>query len=208
MSEWSDLYREHGRLRADGPTVVKRLRHVLEGLGKRNPRIVDRFLFQQLQPSTNPETRVKTFRLTHSGSVEIALVNLSGADRALVHLARAALTILLSLDSASGHLRECTLMVEGEKQDGTHWTVAIHLPDDQVTVKNPDGDRQGHGACGHAALHCHVGPTLDDRPKVRVPLPSLEPARLLEWLVSQVVPTVAYEPATWPDVMKELEPGE
>ena len=62
----------------------------------------------------------------------------------------------------------------------------------------PGGDRQGSGACGHAAFHCHVGPTLDAEPKVRVPLPPLHPADALDWVLSQVVP--GYEPAPWSDV--------
>jgi hypothetical protein len=117
------------------------------------------------------------------------------------------LTILLSLNASTGHLHELTLMVEGKKRDGAHWTIAIHLPDDREE-KSKDGDRQGHGACGHAALHCHVGPTLDDQPKVRVPLPPLPPATLLAWLMSQVVPTLAFEPSPWPDVVAALDATE
>lgn len=75
--------------------------------------------------------------------------------------------------------------------------MAIHLPKDRES----DGDRQGSGACGHAALHCHVGPTLDADPKVRVPLPPLPPADALDWILSQVVP--GWEPTPWPEVMAE-----
>jgi hypothetical protein len=76
----------------------------------------------------------------------------------------------------------------------------VHLHDDRVSAKNPGGDRAGHGACGHAALHAHVGPTMNDEPKVRVPLPGLGAGQALEWVLSQVVPTLDFEAAPWASI--------
>jgi hypothetical protein len=89
-------------------------------------------------------------------------------------------------------------MVEGRTLQDAPWCVALHLQNDS----GPSGDRAGSGACGHAAFHCHVGPTLDDEPKMRVLPPPLLPAEALDWVLSQVVPD--YEPAPWPSVVAAL----
>lgn len=204
MKEWVELYGAHQGLRAHGRDVVTGLRRVLRALGEKEPSVFDAHVHQRLQPAKNTEANIQTYRLGTDGPEYIGTWNLPEADQANIHIEEAQLTVLLSLEPASGHLRELTLMVEGKKHDGTPWTVAIHLPDDRETDKNPDGDRQGLGAGGHAAFHCHVGPTLDDQPKVRVPLPVMPPDALLSWLISQVVPTLPYEPAPWPEVLAAL----
>lgn len=98
------------------------------------------------------------------------------------------------------HLHMFTVMVEGERADGSKWTLAVHLPDDE----GPEGDRQGRGACGHAALHCHVGPDLDTAPEVRVPLPAISAADAFDWVLSQIIPTQEFERARWDDVQAAL----
>lgn len=42
---------------------------------------------------------------------------------------------------------------------------------------------------------------MNTQPKFRVPLPPVGAGALLEWLLSQVVPTLAFEPAPWPAVV-------
>jgi hypothetical protein len=111
---------------------------------------------------------------------------------------------LIALTDRRGHLHMFTVMVEGERQDGSKWTLTVHLPDDQETKKNPNGDRQGRGAGGHAALHCHVGPDLETAPKVRVPLPAISAAEALDWILSQIITTVEFEPAPWDKVQAAL----
>lgn len=207
MNEWTALYQSHRDLRRKGRQVVTELRRTLRALGEGEPSVFDSHVHQRLQPATNPDTHIKTYRLRSTDGEYVATWNVVDADRANIHLAEAQLTVLLSLDALSGHLHQLTLMVEGTRRDGTPWTLAVHLPDDRETDTNPDGDRQGHGACSHAALHCHVGPTLDHQPKVRVPLPPMSPARLLEWLMSQVIPTLRYEAAPWHSVMAALKPN-
>lgn len=104
-----------------------------------------------------------------------------------------------------GRLHAFTVSVEGMRKDGSSWSLAVDLPDDRGGVDSADGDRQGRGACGHAALHCHVGPDRETSPQVRVPLPSLTPSEVLQWVFSQIIPTLAFEPAPWAAVKADLE---
>ena len=73
--------------------------------------------------------------------------------------------------------------------------IAMHLEDDSED-----------DACSHAALHAHVGPTLDATPKVRVPLPQVGPLAAFDWLLSMGVP--GWEPAPWEAVRSALEEEE
>jgi hypothetical protein len=111
----------------------------------------------------------------------------------------------MALTNRNGHLHMFTVMVEGQRVDGSRWTLAVHLPDDQETDPNTAGDRQGRGAGGHAALHCHVGPDLDTAPEVRVPLPAINAAEALDWVLSQIVTTDDFEPAPWAKVQAALK---
>lgn len=123
---------------------------------------------------------------------------------AIGDLASAELSVMALADRRD-HLHQFTVMVEGKRPDGTAWAIAVHFEDDRVTQKSPCGDQKGTGACGHAAFHSHVGPGLDLGPKVRVPLPAFGPVEALEWVLSQIVPTAAFEPAPWPAVRASLE---
>ncbi|MBI5368738.1 MAG: hypothetical protein HZA54_17010 [Planctomycetes bacterium] len=98
----------------------------------------------------------------------------------------------------SERLLKFTCMVEGLRPDSTTWTVAIHL-------EAEGDDRKGNGACGHPSFHCHVGPDLDARPRVRVPLPDIGPMAALDWLIATLVP--GWEPAPWPAVAREVDGG-
>lgn len=114
----------------------------------------------------------------------------------LPSLQEARLTVLALLSRKADHVHQFTAMIEGKTPVGLPWAAAVHLEND----REPDEqDRKGGGACGHAAFHCHVGPTLDHEPKVRVPLPAVAPADALDWLLSIVIPT--WEPAPWADVL-------
>ncbi|MEO8900010.1 MAG: hypothetical protein ABI488_00440 [Polyangiaceae bacterium] len=133
------------------------------------------------------------------------LINLPG-------LAAAQLTVL-ALEGKNGYLHQFTVMIEGKRDDGSPLALAVHWEDDRVNESSPNGDQKGLGACGHAALHCHVGPDLDTAPKIRVPLPILGPADALTWVLSQVVLTKnssadakkRFEPAPWLQVRAALK---
>jgi hypothetical protein len=50
----------------------------------------------------------------------------------------------------------------------------------------------GQGPCGHPLLHCHVGQDANqlEEPEVRVPLPWMKPAEVLDWLLATVEPAL------------------
>ncbi|HET7499466.1 MAG TPA: hypothetical protein VFK02_00625 [Kofleriaceae bacterium] len=114
---------------------------------------------------------------------------------ALPALQDARLTVLALLSRKADHVHQFTAMIKRTTCGGQPWVAAVHLEDDRATVEQ---DRKGGGACSHAALHCHIGPTLDDEPKVRVPLPAIELGDAFDWLLSTVVP--GWEPARWSQI--------
>jgi hypothetical protein len=177
---WTDLYLEHQKTRrAAGKSwsteVRKRLTKVMH-----HCRVAPR-------PFTNERNgNLENWRIP-GGPIQLS--NLPG-------VATAKLDVLVRSDAGTGHIHEFNVLAEGTREDASPWTIAVHLPDDR---RQPDGDRQGLGACSHAALHCHVGPTLDDEPKVRVPLPPLSLPDVLDWLIAQVTQAEDVEPAPWTD---------
>ncbi len=202
MRPWVELYDHHQALRAEAEEAVTKIREVLRSLGDGQPSVLRKGVQSRLQPQKNPKTGLYGYVLRGESGEDVVLKNLPEKLRKEVHLQEACLHVLLLLDRTRNHLHQLTVMVKGKRRDGSPWTVAVHLPDDRETEKNPHGDRQGHGACGHAALHCHVGPTLDTQPEVRVPLPPLAPGEVVAWVMSQVIPTVEFEPAPWPKVVE------
>lgn len=194
MKTWIDLYRSHRAARKLGSGKwEKEFRSRLIKLadaGYCDRNVQGRFTYKQ-----NPQnSRLVEWSIR---SEPLPLINIP-------HLARAKLS-LMALTDRSRHLHMFTAMVEGERSDGSKWTLAVHLPDDHETDKNPKGDRQGRGAAGHAALHCHVGPGLETTPEVRVPIPAISAADALDWVLSQIIPTQQFEPAPWTDVEAALE---
>lgn len=115
---------------------------------------------------------------------------------ALPHPEDARLTVLARVSRRAAHVHKFTAMIQGTTPVRLPWVAAVHLEGDH---EPPDHDRKGSGACGHAAFHCHVGPTMDHEPKVRVPFPAVGPVGALDWLLSIVVP--AWEPLPWPLVV-------
>lgn len=194
MTSWTELYGQHQALRpAAGNRAVTELRGVLRKLSEQPGSVIDANAHQRLQPRINRETGLSSIELFE----DLHPYAHPGFDRSEIHLVEARLTIQLLRHYARDHLHQLTIMVEGVRREGGPWVIAVHLPDDRASERNPGGDRQGHGACGHAALHAHVGPTMNDEPKVRVPLPGLGAGQLLEWVLSQVVPTPDFEAAPW-----------
>lgn len=193
MKPWIDLYSAHRAGRKLGSSkwdseFRKRLIKLADA-GYCEKNIQGRFTYGQ-----NPQK---------SGLVEWSIRPESLALN-VPHLATAKLS-LMALTDRSGHLHMFTVMVEGARADGSKWTLAVHLPDDHETEKNPKGDRQGRGAGGHAALHCHVGPDLATAPEVRVPLPAISAAEALDWVLSQIITTDDFEPAPWAEVQAALK---
>jgi hypothetical protein len=194
MKCWIDLYAAHQQARALSTSGWSgELRNRLIALSKAgycDPIIAGRFTY------TTEGSLVQWSIRSEGKSTSVALDNLP--DLKVADLS------LMALVSRKHHLHQFTVMVEGFRSDDSPWALAVHLPDDRRTLQNPMGDRQGLGAGGHAALHCHVGPDLDLAPKVRVPLPPLGPVAVLDWVISQIVPSSPFEPAPWADVETTL----
>jgi len=193
VKTWIDLYREHRAARsASGKEWSTHLRKRLIELAKAghcDATIQGRFTRQKNGDLEEWFIRGKDA----DGSKPEPLKGLSGIETAT-------LDVLLLSDPRTGHIHKLTIAAQGKRKDGSTWVIAVHLPDDRIKDR-PDGDRHGSGACGHPALHCHVGPDLKTVPKVRVPLPALDPPSVLDWVLSQIT---GYEPALWSEVNKHL----
>jgi hypothetical protein len=186
MTVWRVLYEQHRDVRSvtDLASVLRRRLVALAERGHCAATIQGRFT-----------------RRDRGGLRELFIQPLDPSDEReplidLPSLRVARLTVLALISRRADHVHQFTAMIEGETESRQPWAAAVHLEDDREPVER---DRKGTGACGHAAFHCHVGPTLDHEPKVRVPLPPIGPADALDWLLSIVVPE--WEPAPWPDVL-------
>jgi len=187
MKEWSALYQAHCDMRSVSADLATSLRRQLVALAERGhcaKTIQGRFT-----------------RRDRGGLRELYIQPLDPTDQRepLIHLPSlqdARLTVLGLVSRKADHVHEFTAMIEGTAPGERRWAAAIHLEDDRAVGEQ---DRRGGGACSHAAFHCHVGPTLDDEPKVRVPLPAVGPAGALDWLLSIVVP--GWEPTPWHKVV-------
>jgi hypothetical protein len=198
MKTWVDLYRAHGSMRAsEGKEASEDIRELLRSITRTHPGVLDARALS-LWTYATAGNKLRHWRLGEK--------NDPGLSVRVPSLTEASLEVQLLQNSRSFHLHMLTVMLFGRTRDEHPWCVAVHLPDDRESQQSPDGDRQGSGACGHAALHCHAGRTLDHEPKLRVPLPRLAPADILAWVLSQVVPD--FEPAPWlvvNDAMKKAE---
>jgi hypothetical protein len=185
VKRWVDLYQAHQEVRlAAGEEATADIR-------KRLTELVDRKICDGSLPHrfTYDKASPKGLRVWYIAGAEDGepLHNLPD-------LLDARLTVLLLIGTRRYELHELTVMLRGRTLGDNPWCVAVHVQNDQGAA----GDHGGSGACGHAVLHCHVGPDLDQQPEVRVPLPPLLPAEVLDWVLSQVVP--GYESAPWASV--------
>jgi hypothetical protein len=175
----------------DATRDIRQRFRLLAERGHCDPGLLSRFTYDK----NDRNAHVRLWRIAGTGNDGEPLWDLP-------NLEDARLNVQLLTGTRKHELHALTIMLTGKTPSGARWCVALHLPDDRESTECPGGDRQGSGACGHAAFHCHVGPTLDDEPKVRVPLPPLLPAEALDWVLAQVVPD--YEPAPWPFVEAAL----
>jgi hypothetical protein len=187
MTSWYELYAQHRDIRAISAdfTIVLRKRLVtLADRGHCQETIQGRFAPRSL----GRRRELYILPAGSGGPRSELLVNLPT-------LQEARLTVLAMMNGSMKHLHQFTAMIEGITRKEQPWVAAVHLEEDYASDKE---DRKANGACSHAAFHCHVGPTLDDEPKVRVPLPALGPEPALDWLLSLVVP--GWEPAPWSEL--------
>ena len=190
MRGWCALYQGHRDMRSVSTDLATSLRRQLIALAERG------HCARTIQGRFTRRERV--------GLRELYIQPLDHTDQreplvGLRSLEDARLTVLALVGRRADRVHQFTAMIEGMAPGGRKWAAAVHLEDDRTADEQ---DRKGSGACSHAAFHCHVGPTLDDEPKVRVPLPPVGPAGALDWLLSIVVP--GWEPAPWPEVVAAL----
>ena len=105
----------------------------------------------------------------------------------LPHLRHARLHFAALLDHKMTRINKFTVRLEGTALPSQEpWLVSVEL----------DEEPMGGGACGHALIHCHVGPSHSSTPEVRVPMPPVKPWDALDWVLTLVIPD--WEPAPWP----------
>lgn len=182
MKVWGALYEQHRDMRSASADLITSVRQRLIELAERG--------------HCSRTIQGRFTRRDRGGLREWFIQQLDSHDErerlvGLPSLHDARLTVLALLSRRADHVHQFTLMLEGTAPTGLPWAAAVHLEDD----REPDTDRKGGGACSHAAFHCHVGPTLDHEPKVRVPFPAVGPAGALDWLLSIVIPD--WDPAPW-----------
>lgn len=206
MKEWIELYRQHGYIRSEGRKAVTEIRQVLKSYGEpATTSIFANGIASRLQQHGNRKTGRLEYRFEATDGEHLDLCNHPGwesTDHLKIQFEEARLTIYVVVDPGD-YIQEINLMLKAyTRRNGQPIAIAVHLPDNRATDRS-DGDRQGVGACGHAAMHCHIGPSLEVEPKLRIPFPALRPARVLEWMLSQIVP--ALEAAPWPEVRSVLK---
>ena len=192
MKPWVDIYQQHTTLRAQPRTWTGEVRKRLQALAKSghcDSSVAGRFTNKRVRGLE--EWRIKP-RQPGDPIGDEPLRDIAG-------MAAASLSVL-AMVHGNGTLRQFDIRATGQRANGTPWLIAVHLSDDAK-----DEGRHGLGACGHPALHCHVGPDFDAVPNVRVPLPALGPVELLDWVLSQLVPSSAFEPAPWAAVQTALK---
>ena len=104
----------------------------------------------------------------------------------LPELTEARLFFAVMLDARAARVEKFTVRLDGRAHaTGQAWLVSVEMDDRQM----------GSGACGHAIIHCHVGPDHFSTPEVRVPCPAMKPWEALDWVLTLVVP--GWEPLPW-----------
>lgn len=196
MNPWVDLHDQQSRLREGRKDVVDQLKAPLRRLASLKKHC-DESLPWFLK-TKQADGRLTVFTQPHNGPVGPVELN------ELPDLSGARLSIQATLELKTFRIYQFSAAISGKTPVGVDWTVAIHLDNELGTpVANGwRGDWRGDGACCHAILHCHVGPDLDAKPKVRVPFPAVGPEHALDWLLATVIP--GFEPMPWTAVNQLL----
>lgn len=198
MSPWVSLYQQHSELRMGRQQTVDGLKQTLRRLASMKG-YCDPSISWFLKTTKDDNGRLTVYTQPYDcpkGPIEL---------KGLPDLTGARLSIQATLEPKTGRVHEFSAAISGKTDAGVDWTVAIHL-DNELRSPEKDGwrgDWRGDGACSHAVLHCHVGPDLEAKPKVRVPLPAVGPEHALDWLLATVVP--GFEPMPWADVETALK---
>lgn len=187
---WADLYDQHQIARQVGNVdVATRLRDRLKVLVARDyceQRFQGKLDYKKNPVQNKAEIWVKGNTDDPLGE-PIPLAQLP-------ELEDAKLWIGVMLDRSRQRIDKFTVRLEGTaRSSGASWLVSVEL----------DENHMGKGACGHAPIHCHVGPNHTDTPEVRVPCPPMTPWAALDWVLTLVVPD--WEPLPWAKSKEDAE---
>jgi hypothetical protein len=174
MMPWLDLYQQHTKMRKVDSSLSSEIRKRLTRLAEKGH--CDKTIQGRFTHKSN-NARHEWFIAPKDGGSKGTepLANLP-------NLEAAKLTVLALVENEQLHC--LSIIITGQTKQGQTWTAAIHLDDDT----GKDRGRRGNGACSHATFHCHIDPTLETPPAVRVPLPPIGPVAALDWVLSLVVP--------------------
>lgn len=186
MNDWFELHQAHRKLRAEGGSSLTDIRRVLRRLTEREH--AESSLNNRFTQQKNRETGLREWFIAAPRNATKTEEWSEPLHKLAPDIAEARLTILALTDTSNTRLGKLSVMLEGKSITSGPFVVAAHLDDRHM----------GSGACGHSLFHCHVGPSFETPPAVRVPLPALRPAATLEWALSVVLPD--WEPVPWPDV--------
>lgn len=187
---WDALYRQHEAARdvgnADVASMLRARVKWLVAQGHCDQRYQGKVSYKQQRPRGRREIWVK-------GSEDAMGAPIPLVD--LPELTDASLFFAVMLDWGARRVEKFTVRLHGRTlATGLPWLVSVEMDDRPM----------GSGACGHAIIHCHVGPDHASTPEVRVPCPAMKPWEALDWVLTLVVP--GWEPLPWtPDI--EAEPG-
>jgi hypothetical protein len=188
MNVWSRLYDAHVEMRSGGMAFIPEARKLLVRLAEGG--YCDDSIRGRFTEKKNGNRREVAIRSIGSqGSVwESASEPLKNLRQGISEAQLAVQAIVIS-----DKLEDLTIRLDGKAESGRTWLVDAHLT----------GKHQGDGACSHALLHCHVGPTHEDLPQVRVPFPAVGGVGVLEWVISVAIQD--WEPAPWLMVVPEKQ---
>lgn len=187
---WDALYRSHEAARDVATVDVARmLRERVKGLVARahcDQRFQGKVTYKQQSARGRREIWVKGGEDAMGAPIPL---------EGLPELTDAKLSFAVMLDDRERRVEKFTVRLDGRtRATGQPWLVAVEMDDRPL----------GSGACGHALIHCHVGPDHVSTPEVRVPCPPMKPWDALDWVLTLVVP--GWEPLPW-DGGAEAEPS-
>ncbi|MCB9531337.1 MAG: hypothetical protein H6700_06195 [Myxococcales bacterium] len=204
MSPWVGLYREHSRLREHSADPFTELKGPLRRLADLKEHCHPSLPWLLKKKQSKCGTRLTVFTVPQPNATDAGPVALRG----LPDLVGARLSIQATFESKTSRIQHFSVAISGQTSSSVDWTVALHL---ESELGSPDvvgwqADWRGEGACSHAVFHCHVGPDLDAKPKVRVPFPAVSPGHALDWVLATVVP--GFDPMPWANVETAMKtPG-
>jgi len=178
---WQELYVAHRELRRWGTDRLdNEWRRRIAALSKRGH--CPPTSAPQVTRQTNREYGRTEVRVGGSGFIALDNLHAALAGRLFLHA---------MMCHRSRRIDSFVVCIEAKTRD----TQCPFIVSVEMHEYGEDGRPYGPGACGHALVHCHVGPDHRSEPQVRVPFPPVGAVAALDWALTVVVPD--WEPAPW-----------